>query len=782
MRRWVLAVIAAVAAVAGIVIVCRLLPFRGPPLRIAEILSAFEKSPQYGGIAIRYPFPQTVFPPEIVAPTFQWDDYGGLADAWLVRIELPDAAGPLCFESPSTQWTPSEEDWDRVKQRSLGKQATVTILGVQRARQDCVVSAGQVAIGTSRDEVGAPIFYREVNLPFLDAVKDPSRIRWRLGVVGSRQQPPIVLENLPVCGNCHSFSKDGATMGLDVDYANDKGSYAILPVAKEMVLKREKIITWSDYRRGDGQQTLGLLSAVSPDGKHVVSTVKDQSVFVATDELAYSQLFFPIRGILAIYNRQTGEIRSLPGADDPQYVQSNASWSPDGKYLVFARSKAYSLKKTPDSKAVLLTKEDCDEFLTEGKQFLFDLYRIPFNDGKGGRAEPLAGASQNGMSNYFAKVSPDGKWIVFCRAKSFMLLQPDSELYLIPSGGGEARRLSCNLPGMNSWHSWSPNGKWLVFSSKTFTPYTQLFLTHIDEHGQSSPPVLLSRFTAPDRAANIPEFVNFRPDAIWTIAVDFLDDYNYARIARTNIVAEDLDAAEAACRKALAINPKSPSALCNLGVVFERRGQLDDAIGCFREAIASDPADVDARVNLGIVLTRQNKLQESLVFYREAVKLKPDRFEARVSLGQNLLKLGQADEAVEHLSAALRLQPRDSTVEYYLGLGRQRQGKLAEAAAHYVHVVKQRPDFAPALVGLASIRSSAREPALRDTEEGMRLAQKACELTQYEDAESLAILAMAYAQSGRRTEAAKTGRQALDAARKTGNEAIIRAIERNFQF
>ena len=65
-----------------------------------------------------------------------------------------------------------------------------------------------------------------------------------------------------------------------------------------------------------------------------------------------------------------------------------------------------------------------------------------------------------------------------------MLLQPDSELYIMPAAGGEARRLECNTARMNSWHSWSPNGKWLVFSSKANSPYTQLFLTHIDEQGQ----------------------------------------------------------------------------------------------------------------------------------------------------------------------------------------------------------------------------------------------------------------------------------------------------------
>ena len=146
---------------------------------------------------------------------------------------------------------------------------------------------------------------------------------------------------------------------------------------------------------------------------------------------------------------------------------------------------------------------------------------------------------------------------------------------------------------MNSWHSWSPNGKWLVFSSKTFTPYTQLFLTHIDDRGESTPPVLLSRFTSPDRAANIPEFVNLKPDAIKHIAVNFLDDYNFARIAREEILTGDLDRAEKACRKALALKPDSPEALCNLGVVMARRGQLDEAIDCWSRAVARDPKIVD---------------------------------------------------------------------------------------------------------------------------------------------------------------------------------------------
>ena len=115
--------------------------------------------------------------------------------------------------------------------------------------------------------MGAPIFYREVNLPFLEAVKDPSRIRWRFGTIDSEEPPPVVLEKLPVCGNCHSFSQDGRTAGHGRGLCQQQRVLRHYGVAKNMALASSEIMTWDNYRPEDRQKTFGLLSQVSPDGQ-----------------------------------------------------------------------------------------------------------------------------------------------------------------------------------------------------------------------------------------------------------------------------------------------------------------------------------------------------------------------------------------------------------------------------------------------------------------------------------------------------------------------------------
>jgi hypothetical protein len=382
------------------------------------------------------------------------------------------------------------------------------------------VSRGAVRISISPDPVGASIFYRDVPLMPTETqtgvikpiASDAVRlIAWRIRDL-AEPRSRLLLEGLPVCANCHSFSADGSTLGMDLDgLQNNRGLYMLTPVARQTLVRKQNLIQWSTSK-GElkGLLRVGFMSQVSPHGDFVVTTLDSpdpaakspSNYYVANfKDYRFLQVFYPTRGILAWYSRATGILQPLTGADDPRYVQTNAVWSPDSKYLVFARAAA----RDPNPPGLLLPAfaNDPNEL-----QLQYDLYRIPFNDGKGGVPEPLAGASANGFSNSFPKVSPDGRWIVFVRCRNGLLMRPDSELYIVPVEGGAARRLESNTPRMNSWHSFSPNGRWLVFSSKARSPYTQMYLTHLDSSGHASPPVLIENSTAANRAVNLPEFVN----------------------------------------------------------------------------------------------------------------------------------------------------------------------------------------------------------------------------------------------------------------------------------
>jgi len=753
-----------IIAAAGLLVVAHLVPPQASPfapdVAPEDVLGVFAPGGQYGRLTVLYPFDEAVFPPEFPAPTFRWNDPQDRVNTWVIAVDL-EGGGRLTARVHAEAWKPTDGQWAEIKRRSADKKAQVTVLGVRDDAPRHILTAGGVSISTSRDEVGAPVFYRDVPLPFADAVKDPSRIRWRFGLVSSKEMPHVVLEKLPVCGNCHSFSADGNVLGMDIDYANDKGSYAIAPVTREIVLDKDKIITWSDFRSEDKEPTFGLLSQISPDGRYAVSTVKDRSVFVAMPDLAFSQLFFPLQGILAFYDRTTGRFAALPGADDPSLVQSNPSWSPDGKTLFFARAKARKLANLRNKDTALLTTEDCKEFTQGGEIFQYDIYRIPFADGKGGTAEPLRGASANGKSNYFPKCSPDGKWVVFCQARSFMLLQADSELYIAASSGGEARRMRCNTARMNSWHSWSPNGRWLVFSSKAFSPYTQLFLTHIDADGRDTPPVLLENFTPPDRAANIPEFVNLAPERIASIRERFVDELSFLRAGMLCLDARDYAGAAQSFRKAIQVNPRYAIAYVKLSLALAAQGNLDGAVAQAGKAVEIDPNLAEAHFNLSGFLAAKGRLAEALPECLEAVRLAPTQSDAQSRAGALLLAAGKPEEALDRLKEAVRLGTTDPTAYYNLAQVLYAKGEYAEAVPYYEEVLRQQPRHASALnnLAIALARLGKMDQAIARLSEAIQVKATS---------RRLELLAQLLESQGRHEDAAKAAAMAakLDAAEK----------------
>ncbi len=634
------------------------------PQKVLDRWRALESLP--GGLTIEWPKDGTLFPPEMAPASLMWKDGAVKTERKLVAVS--HGRKQVLFSTLTTgdRWRPDSTLWAAIKQTALHEPVTLSVLGVQGGR---IVSGDRAVIRVSPDSVGAPIFYRAVPLPFFYALHHLKEIRWKLGYISSSQPARTLLTDLPLCGNCHTFSADGRTLAMDVDYANDKGSYVISDISEETVLTAEMIITWSDYRREDRRPTFGLLSQISPDGRYVASTVKDRSIFVPKDDLHYSQLFFPIKGIIVIYDRQTKRFFALPGADDPTFVQSNPCWSPDGRWIYFARSRAYTSAALEQTTDVVLPTELAEEFISGKREFKFDIYRIPFNQGRGGKAEPLPGASHNGKSNYFPRISPDGRRLVFCQANNFMLLQPDSKLMILPIDGGEARPLACNTDSMNSWHSWSPNGRWLAFASKVRSAYTDVLLTHIDENGEASPPVLLEHFAAEGYAVNIPEFVNLGKRE-WRALVDEFSNqaHYYFTIGRNRMGEKKPLEALAAFAEAIRLDPTYGKTYVLKGHIEFANGLFEEAVKSYRSATQHIKDDPELYQNLGTACYKLRRFEEAVTAFNEALRLKPDNPDALLGRGLAFAQQEKYALALKDYDRAAQLAPGNARVFHERGV------------------------------------------------------------------------------------------------------------------
>ena len=449
-------------------------------------------------------FSHRIWPPRIFSGTIHFS----FSDAWLVVIEAAGGARVCCF-TDQPRWVPEQTTWNWLLPHMGNNPATLTIIGVNRSKGLQPVNRTRITFSISPDPFDGVLFYKQTRLPFLAAREHPEQSAWVLADIAAYEPPRTVLTGVQACAHCHTFAPDGQVFGMDVDRNGDKGGYMLAPVTPRMQIDKSHFISWNTFDQEDGRSSMGLFTKVSPCGHYLVSTVKETSLFAMLPDIWFSQLFFPIEGYLAVYDRGERRFAALPGADRTDAVQTCPAWSPDGQTVAFARAPvdAALVDLMQDKKYLTPAKGETIADLNQRYRIRFDLYTLPFNHGNGGKPMPLEGASQNGRSNYFPRYSPDGRWIAFNQSDTGLVLQPDSALYLIPAEGGKARRMRCNTGRMNSWHCWSPNSRWLVFASKAITPYTELLLTHVDAAGNDSPPVALSRLNRKGFAAVLPEVI-----------------------------------------------------------------------------------------------------------------------------------------------------------------------------------------------------------------------------------------------------------------------------------
>jgi len=259
---------------------------------------------------------------------------------------------------------------------------------------------------------------------------------------------------------------------------------------------------------------------------------------------------------------------------------------------------------------------------------------------------------------------------------------------------------------------------------------------------------------------------------------------------------DKLDEAIGHYQEVLRIYPANAYAYRFWAAALAAQGQLEDAVQKLQESLRLRPNDAPAHLNLSITLARQGQWDQAMEHFREAMALNPscdfsDRNVAAArfapakldeviasQLGQLLVREGRHSEAEPYLREALKFEATNAVVRAFLATTLHQQGKTDEALRQFEECVRLDPDRPEPLHNIAWIRATHPDVKFRNGSEAVRVAERACQLTDRKNPFFLDCLAAAYAETGRWTDAVSTAREAASVATKEGLTGLAAQIER----
>lgn len=210
---------------------------------------------------------------------------------------------------------------------------------------------------------------------------------------------------------------------------------------------------------------------------------------------------------LIAYDVVKNEVTNIE--NDPNELEVFPFWAPDGKTLYYC-SAHFEYPDSIENKDMYL--------LSHSNKVRYNIYRKSFDPAtmEFGPRELVFAADSLEQSATLPRISPDGRYLLFTMGKYgvFHIWHHDADLWMIDLSNGEVRLAEeLNSPDTESYHSWSSNGKWVVFSSRRDDGiYTRPFIAHIDNNGKGTKPFELP-CADPDyhrqfmKSYNVPEFM-----------------------------------------------------------------------------------------------------------------------------------------------------------------------------------------------------------------------------------------------------------------------------------
>jgi tetratricopeptide (TPR) repeat protein len=236
----------------------------------------------------------------------------------------------------------------------------------------------------------------------------------------------------------------------------------------------------------------------------------------------------------------------------------------------------------------------------------------------------------------------------------------------------------------------------------------------------------------------------------------------------------------------LAVSPANDMAHNNLGYLFLRRGELDQAISHFEKALEIRSSHAFAQYNLGgaliennlaTALTRKGLLEEAIDHYEKAAKMRPDYGDVYLNLGSILLGQGRSDEAIALWRKAAATQSEDGGFHTVLGNAFLKKGLREDAIAEYKLAARSSPQDPLPQTNLAWLLATCADASIRNGAKATELASRAVELSRGADPLCLRTLAAANAEAGRFSEAIKVAQRAKEIATSQSNLQLANVLQ-----
>ena len=288
------------------------------------------------------------------------------------------------------------------------------------------------------------------------------------------------------CVNCHSFCANDGKKVLFHQRMYYAGTY---------VRNGEKLEKIS-YNKNGEEITL-VYPYWHPSGEWIAfSTNETHQDFHFSD--ANRIEVYDVKSDVVLYNMKTKKVISPDIISAADKFETFPAFSPDGRKLIFCSADSVAMPE-------------------RYKDVKYNLLEIDFNPetgALGNKIDTLYNAAANGCSVKFPRVSPNGKYLLFTTSAygNFSIWHKDADLKMMDMESKEFLDIKmANSNDVESYHSWSSNSRWIVFSSRRLDgQFTRPFIAHVDENGMISKPFLLPQESAYyyDRSMfsfNIPE-------------------------------------------------------------------------------------------------------------------------------------------------------------------------------------------------------------------------------------------------------------------------------------